>query len=200
MISHLEKYPERIVEIQGIAHSHRILHSYLNETQWITDTILNAYLSTFQSHNRVENTLICSSFEFCVIERNLNLVHLAEKLCSFHRLLMPICIGNHWLVADFYPFCSRLDVYDSLYLKNDYLEQMFTNFWATVQNLKGWKTDLIISFNDAPKQSDRNSCGIYCISFIRSLHLGIPFPDIDHGLTSIRENILYTILESKFNS
>ena len=200
MVSHLQKYPGRAVEIQGIRHTYQQLQLYLNDSEWITDTILNGFLSIFQSRNRVENVHICSSFEFCKIERNQNLDHLVAKLCSFHCLLMPICIRKHWLVAQFYPFCNQLDVYDSLYDGNEYLVSVFRRFWETVRNIKGWKNDLVISFKSTPKQPDGDSCGLYCISFIKSLQTGLPFLDLSGDLRSIRENILYTLLETHLES
>ena len=194
MVSDLQQYPERVVEIQGIRHTYRHLQQHLNDSEWVTDTILNGFLSIFQSRNRVENAFICSSFEFCKIERNQNLTHLIEKLCSFHCLLMPICIRKHWFVAQFYPSCHQLDIYDSLYDENPYLVSVFRRFWETVKTVKGWKTDLVISYKRTPKQSDGDSCGLFCISFIKSLQIGLPFLDISNDLPVIRENILYTLL------
>ena len=197
MSSQLTKYPKRSVEIQGVPHSYQQLLSYLNSDTWITDTVLNGYLSRFQSQNKVENTWICSSFEFCAIERNQNMEHLAHKLFSFHCLLMPICIGNHWVVAQFYPSCRELYIFDSLYDKNDYVENIFRQFWETIKKIKDWKTDLKVSSKNTPKQSDKSSCGIYCISIIKSLLTGIPLPKLDDELEFIRQNILYTILQNK---
>jgi len=198
MFSQLTKYPNRNVEIQGIPHSYKQLQSYLNSDKWITDTILNGYLSRFQSQNKVKNIWICSSFEFCAIERNENMEHLIHKLCSFHCLLMPICIANHWIVAQFYPSCRELYIFDSLYDKNDYVENIFRQFWVTVKKIKNWETDLKVSSKNTPKQSDKSSCGIYCISVIKSLLTGIPLPELDDELEFIRQNILYTILRNKF--
>ena len=198
MTSFLTKYPRRVVEIQGIRHSYKQLRCYLSEEKWISDTILNGYLSRFQSQNKVENTWICSTFEFCAIERNQNLEHLVHKLCSFHCLLMPICIENHWIVAQFYPSCQKLYIFDSLYVKNDYVENIFQQFWETVKKVKGWKTDLKVSSKNTPIQSDKSSCGIYCISIIKSLLTGIPLPELDDELKFIRQNILYNILQNEF--
>ena len=198
MFSQLTKYPNRNVEIQGIPHSYKQLQSYLNSDKWITDTILNGYLSRFQSQNKVKNIWICSSFEFCAIERNENMEHLIHKLCSFHCLLMPICIANHWIVAQFYPSCRELYIFDSLYDKNDYVENIFRQFWVTVKKIKNWETDLKVSSKNTPKQSDKSSCGIYCIPVIKSLLTGIPLPELDDELEFIRQNILYTILRNKF--
>ena len=197
MSSQLTKYPKRSVEIQGVPHSYQQLLSYLHSDKWITDTVLNGYLSRFQSQNKVENTWICSSFEFCAIERNQNMEHLVHKLCSFHCLLMPICIGNHWVVAQFYPSCRELYIFDSLYDKNDYIENIFRQFWETVKKIKNWKTELKVSPKNTPRQPDKSSCGIYCISIIKSLLTGIPLPKLDDELEFIRQNILYTILQNK---
>lgn len=190
----LARDPKREVEIQGVGHTCQQLKGYLDKSRWLTDTIMNEYLWLFQSRNRVDHTWVCSSFEFCKIERNGQLDHLIDKLCSFHCLLMPICIGKHWLVAQFFPFCRRLDIYDSLYDRNEHVVRTFETFWNTVKKTKGWGTDLIINIKDTPKQPDRNSCGLYCISFIKSLLTGVPFADIRDDLVSVREDILYTIL------
>lgn len=197
MSSQLTKYPKRSVEIQGVPHSYQQLLSYLHSDKWITDTVLNGYLSRFQSQNKVENTWICSSFEFCAIERNQNMEHLVHKLFSFRCLLMPICIENHWVVAQFYPSCRELYIFDSLYDKNDYIENIFRQFWETVKKIKNLKTDLKVSSKNTPRQSDKSSCGIYCISIIKSLLTGIPLPKLDDELEFIRQNILYTILQNK---
>ena len=199
MLSFLTKYPKRIVEIQGIRHSYKQLRCYLNVEKWISDTILNEYLTRFQSQNKVENTWICSSFEFSAIERNQNMEHLVHKLCSFHCLLMPICIENHWIVAQFYPSCRELYIFDSLYDKNSYVENIFRQFWETVKEVNDWKTDLKVSSKNTPKQSDKSSCGIYCISIIKSLLKGIPLPKLDDELKYIRQKILFTILEREIN-
>ena len=198
MTSFLTKSPRRVVEIQGIRHSYEQLLCYLNGEKGISDTILNGYLSRFRSKNKVENTWICSSFEFCAIERNQNMEHLVHKLCSFHCLLMPICIANHWVVAQFYPSCHELNIFDSLYDKNVYVEKIFRQFWETVKEVNDWKTDLKVSSKNTPKQSDTSSCGIYCISIIKSLLTGIPLPELDDELEFIRQNILYTILQHEF--
>ena len=198
MTSFLTKYPRRVVEIQGIRHSYKQLRCYLSEEKWISDTILNGYLSRFQSQNKVENTWICSTFEFCAIERNQNLEHLVHKLCSFHCLLMPICIENHWIVAQFYPSCRELYIFDSLYHKNSYVENIFRQFWETVKEVNDWKTDLKVSSKNTPKQSDKSSCGIYCILIIKSLLKGIPLPEHYDKLEFFRQNILYNILQNEF--
>ena len=111
---------------------------------------------------------------------------------------MPICIANHWIVAQFYPSCRELYIFDSLYDKNDYVENIFRQFWVTVKKIKNWETDLKVSSKNTPKQSDKSSCGIYCISVIKFLLTGIPLPELDDELEFIRQNILYTILRNKF--
>ena len=122
------KYPKRVVSIQGTSRSYKELRTFLNVTKWLDDNVLNEYLSLFQLQNRVSHSWICSSFEFCAMERNQNMSHLVHKICGFHQLLMPVNIAKHWLVVAFYPNCRKLYVYDSLHDKNEHLEKVFRQF------------------------------------------------------------------------
>lgn len=199
MLDSLTKYPKRVVSIQGTDRSYRELRTFLNVTKWIDDNVLNQCLCLFQLQNKVEHSWICSSFEFSVMERNQHMAHLVHKACSFHQLLMPVNIAKHWLVVAFYPHCHKIDVYDSLYDKNEYLEKVFRQFWTHCKSLKGWKTDLKIIYRNVPKQDDTCSCGLYAISFIKSLLFGITMPKINDKLIDIRQKILFTILEREIN-
>ena len=199
MVDSLMKYPKRVVSIQGTDRSYKELRSFLNVTKWLDDNVLNEYLCLFQLQNRVSYSWICSSFEFSAMERNQNMAHLVHKICSFHQLLMPVNIAKHWLVVAFYPHCRKMYVYDSLYDKNEHLEKTFRQFWTHCKSIKGYKTDLQIIYRNAPKQDDTWSCGLYAISFIKSLQTGITMPKINDELIGIRQKILFTILEREIN-
>ena len=98
-----------------------------------------------------------------------------------------------------HPHCGKMYVYDSLYDKNEHLEKIFRQFWTHCKFIDGWKTDLQIIDRDAPKQDDTFSCGLYAISFIKSLQTGITMPKINDELIGIRQKILFKILEREIN-
>ena len=198
MCLHFQIYPKYTVNIQGISHTYRQLRLYLSDSKWITDTILNQYLYAFQTQNRVENTWICSSFEFEAMQRAQNIEHLVDKFCSFTKLIMPIHVANHWLCARFQPQNGQFFIYDSLNTRNEYVENVFHNFWEKVKSYNNWKTDLKIKTVDTPKQPDHNSCGLYCISNVKSLFMGLPLVDIRDELSEVRHNIMYTVLKKEF--
>lgn len=198
MCLHFQIYPKYTVDIQGVSHSYRQLRLYLNDSKWITDTILNQYLYAFQTQNRVESTWICSSFEFQAMQRAQNIEHLVDKFCSFNKLLMPMNVANHWLCAKFHPKNGELYIYDSLNTRNEYVENVFNDFWEKVKSLNNLKIDLTIKTVDTPKQSDHNSCGLYCISNVKSLFKGLPLVNINDKLVEVRHYILYTVLQKQF--
>ena len=199
--SNILQYPNRIIEIQGVDHSYGELAEYLKSHKWFTDTLINQYLHLFQSQNRREDNWICSSFEFEAMQRTHNREHLIDKFCSFHKLLIPVNFQNkHWLCIELYPHCRRVNIYDSLYDHNDFLFKVLNEFWASVKSHKGWKTDLKITwYNKTPKQVDSSSCGLHCISNIKSMHLGLPMLEISDELEHIRRYIIYTILKNDLN-
>ena len=198
MCMQFQKYPKCIVEIQGVPHTFKQLRQYLDVSKWFTDTILNQYLFVYQTHHRVEGTWICSSFEFETMQRNHNIGHLIEKFCSFSRLIMPLNTANHWLCAEFYPHHGICTFYDSLNTQNDHIKNVYNNFWKVMKSSKNWNFELEMKFASVPQQSDHDSCGIFCISNIKSLLKGLPLVDVTDELESVRQNILFTILEKKF--
>ena len=135
------------------------------------------------------------------MQRTHNREHLIDKFCSFHKLLIPVNFQNkHWLCIELYPHCRRVNIYDSLFDQNHFVENVLNEFWASVKSHKGWKTDLKITwYKNTPKQIDSSSCGLHCISNIKSMHLGLPMLEINDELEHIRRYIIYTILKKDLN-
>ena len=200
MLSQLKRCPESQIDLQGHSVTFQQLLQYLNPSTWIDDLVLNQYCTLLGP--TVPNTSIwlCSSFEYCILEkvhRSKNSASFIDKVCSFHSCLMPICIGQHWCVAHFLPHGRMVRVYDSLFSVNESLEKSFHRFWEYVKRHKGWRSNLNITYPDVCKQTDGYSCGLFTVSFIKSIYTGLPLGDINSEISLIRQHLVASIFHNK---
>ena len=202
LISLLDSQPTKSVEVQGHAINFGSLKTFLNSETWVGDLYMNEYLDLMRKSVKNSSFSVRSSFDFPLLTRvkqGSEFEAFARKFCSFHCSIFPICTSYHWLTVILTPNCATLEIYDSLSLKHDLIEQTFRNLWSYIKAEKGWKTDLTIRYRNCQKQLDDNSCGLFCISHIKSLYVGCSPPNIQESLSAIRFHIINSLITAEFH-
>ena len=193
--------PEAIIEIQGHFKTYRQLENYLNSTTWLDDLVINQYLFLLKDLISNSSIRLFSSFEFELVTKltDADSTELISKVLRKHSCIMPINMNKHWFAVHFLPHCRVLRVYDSLYSKNMILEDIFRKFWELVKKEKGWRGELEIEYPTTATQNDGHSCGLYTLSFIKSIFTNVPFTDLTDHKDSVRYHIITSILKNRIN-
>ena len=200
MLLQLKRCPDNQIDLQGHSVTFQQLLQYMDPSTWLDDLVLNQYCSLLKPTVSDSSIWLCSSFEYCTLEKvnqSKKFDSFIEKVCSFHSCLMPICTCQHWCVAHFFPHSREVRVYDSLYSANRNLEKSFHRFWGYVKDHKGWRSNLHITYPDVCKQTDGYSCGLFTLSFIKSIYARLPLDDVNSEVSLIRHHLVASVFYNK---
>lgn len=148
----------------------------LQGTQWINDAVLNSYLSIcFNSINENDKRKIglTNSFFMKSIERDGYETASCwqgikgQPINKYDQFFIPICSGNHWILAVIDFISNEIQIYDSLHGEYSRIIKILNGF-LQFQGIK----QLRATYPLVPTQRNGYDCGVFVMEFGRCLLLG----------------------------
>ena len=167
----------------------------LKPTNWLSDAIVNSYLSYMLSKS-TEKIGCTNSFFYAKLagsgpQASLNWAGFKEKpINHYDKFLIPICAGCHWILAVCDFKCKQLQILDSLGSRYSEVGNNINNFLG----LLGIGS-LTVTYPNVPHQMNSNDCGVFLLSnarciFFNNGHFDFSQKDIPNMRLKIRNDLI----------
>lgn len=160
---------------------------------WLSSDIINYYLLTLEIHNMYGIDIssgncglyIVNTYFYTILKNDSSVKKLKRLtknigLDNGSTILIPIHIGDHWILAEIHiGDVIRITIFDSLGGNHPRVAKNLKNWFEKL--LPGKSTEIVQKLNSIPQQANSSDCGIFMLLYLEyligtALELG-NFPD-----------------------
>lgn len=146
------------------------LLTVLKRQKWLSDSIINSYLSYLSIKYPNPRIGFTNTFFFTKIRSDMSINKWEgldlSTILSYNHFLIPVEFQAHWTLVDVMVKESIIRVLDSSFYKRGYIVSKINNF---IKLLGRPRFDVI--YVECPKQKNSNDCGAFILKYAKCIFL-----------------------------
>ena len=197
-----------IVQAHKIIITKQDIRTLRNEC-WLNDEIINFYMNMLveRNNNNNNNEAPIHAFSTFFYPKLVKEGHRGVKgwskkfnLFAFHRILIPVHLGNHWCLAVIDMKKKKITYYDSKGASNNKCLQALKQYMIAESQTKNINFNesewTLLNKKDIPQQMNNFDCGVFACKFAEYITRDEQFSFSQDHMEYFRQRMVYEIMHN----